>query len=123
MASQSGDERMRGRLRVRIELYCHDRAFMTQYLRSNLDLMVREIEATPEEYWGELLESLRLFRVNVAQRKTQVVNPEQLEKNQAAIALLQSWADEDSADEDAEAWQILKTNLDADRLSDRPLFL
>ena len=90
---------------------------MTQYLRSTLDLLVREIEATPEEHWEELLVALREFRVSAAQSKT-IVNPEQLRKNQAAIALLQSWADEDSAAEDAEAWQILKTSLDADRLSD-----
>jgi hypothetical protein len=33
------------------------------------------------------------------------------------IALLKSWAEEDSAEEDAQAWAILKTNLDIDRLS------
>ena len=95
---------------------------MTQHSRSTLDSLVREIEATPEEHWEELLVALREFRVSAAQGTTKVVNPEQLKKNQAAIVLLQSWADEDSAAEDAEAWQILKTNLDADRLSDRPLF-
>ena len=92
---------------------------MTQHSRSTLDSLVREIEATPEEHWEELLVALQEFRVSAAQGKTKVVNPEQLKKNQAAIALLQSWTDEDSAAEDAEAWQILKTSLDADRLSDR----
>ena len=41
--------------------------------------------------------ALREFRVSAAKGKT-IVNPEQLKKNQAAIALLQSWADEDSID-------------------------
>jgi hypothetical protein len=52
-----------------------------------------------------------------------VVDPEQAEKNQAAIDLLDSWLndDEDPVDQQ-QAWECLKTALDEDRLSDRPLF-
>ncbi len=39
----------------------------------------------------------------------------------SAIALLQSWCDED-AQEQRETWTFLKTALDQDRLSDRKLF-
>lgn len=39
----------------------------------------------------------------------------------SAIALLQSWCDED-AQEQRETWEFLKTALDQDRLSDRKLF-
>lgn len=39
----------------------------------------------------------------------------------SAIALLQSWCDED-AQEQRETWTFLKIALDEDRLSDRKLF-
>jgi len=44
---------------------------------------------------------------------------EQIEKNQAAIRLLQSWFDEQ---EQRETLSLLQVALDEDRLSDRPLF-
>jgi hypothetical protein len=87
-----------------------------------LNLLVREIEATPPEYWEEILATLRQFRENVTPQKPLVVNVEQRRKNQAAIDLLQSWVEEGDAEADTQGWEILKTNLDADRLSDRPLF-
>jgi hypothetical protein len=34
----------------------------------SLDILVREIEATPSEYWAELLTQLRQFRESVAQQ-------------------------------------------------------
>jgi len=46
------------------------------------------------------------------------------ERNEAAIALLDSWinvTDEEAA-EQRETWEILSTALDEDRLSDRKLF-
>jgi hypothetical protein len=95
---------------------------MTQQPRSSpekLNTLIHEIEAIPQEHWADLLVTLRQFR----QQKTHpIINAQQLEKNQGAIALLKSWAEEDSTEEDAQAWAILKTNLDIDRLSDRPLF-
>lgn len=48
---------------------------------------------------------------------------EQAQKNQAAINLLDSWLDDtEDASEHQQAWDFLKTALDEDRLSDRPLF-
>lgn len=88
----------------------------------SLNSLVREIEATPGEHWEELLSQLRQFRENVTKRQPNVVDAQQLQKNQAAIALLHTWVEEGSTEEDTQAWETLKTNLDADRLSDRPLF-
>jgi hypothetical protein len=83
---------------------------MTQPPRSStetLNTLIHEIEAIPREHWADLLKTLRQFC-----RKTQlIINPQQLKKNQGAIALLHSWAEEDSAEEDAQAWAILKANL------------
>jgi hypothetical protein len=45
----------------------------------------------------------------------------QRQKNQAALALLRAWQDED-AQEQAETWAVVQAALEADRLSDRPLF-
>lgn len=48
----------------------------------------------------------------------------QLEKNQDAIALLNSWANatEEEIQEQIETWEFLKRALDEDRLSDRTFF-
>ncbi|MBW4549640.1 MAG: hypothetical protein KME35_00730 [Aphanocapsa sp. GSE-SYN-MK-11-07L] len=52
-----------------------------------------------------------------------VIDAEQAKKNQAAIDLLDSWLDDtEDASEHQQAWDSLKTALDEDRLSDRPLF-
>ena len=52
-----------------------------------------------------------------------VIDAEQVQKNQAAINLLDSWLDEDEdASEHQETWDSLKKAMDEDRLSDRPLF-
>jgi len=45
----------------------------------------------------------------------------QRQKNQAALALLRSWQEEE-AQEQAETWAVVQAALEADRLSDRPLF-
>jgi len=42
-------------------------------------------------------------------------------KNQAALQLLQAWRTE-NVQEQAETWTVIKAALEADRLSDRPLF-
>ena len=49
----------------------------------------------------------------------------QIEKNQAAIALLDSWLNEDDPDiirEQRETWEFLKQALDEDRPAYRKLF-
>jgi hypothetical protein len=53
-----------------------------------------------------------------------IINAEQAVKNKAAIDLLDSWlGDDEDAAEHEQTWAFLKTALDEDRLSDRPLFL
>lgn len=54
--------------------------------------------------------------------KEAAISPEeQMEKNRAAIQLLQSWFDEDEA-EQRDTLAKLRIALDEDRLSDRLLF-
>ena len=90
---------------------------------TSLELLIREIEAIPREYWTNLLDTLRQFRQNIPASPQSVVDAEQAQKNQAAIALLDSWLDDDEdASEHQQAWEFLKAALDEDRLSDRPLF-
>ena len=46
----------------------------------------------------------------------------QIERNQGAIMLLESWLVEGDAEEQRETWEWLRKALDEDRLSDRKLF-
>jgi hypothetical protein len=78
---------------------------------------VQELEATPQEYWSELLETLRQFRSQRSHPEAAVRNPEQAQKNQAAIDLLRTWREEGDMEEQRQAWQFLETALDEDRLS------
>jgi hypothetical protein len=90
---------------------------------TSLKLLLHEVEATPREYWADLLETLRQFRQKIPSDTLPIINTEQSRKNQAAIDLLDSWLDDDEdAAEHQQAWDFLKTALDEDRLSDRPLF-
>ncbi len=84
---------------------------------TSLELMLHEIEATPREYWADLLDTLRQFRQKIPLTTPSVVDAEQVEKNQAAIDLLDSWLDDrEDAFEHQQAWDFLKTALDEDRL-------
>ena len=89
---------------------------------TSLNLLLHEIEATPQTYWGDFLSILRQFRQNVVSTPY-IIDPEQAQQNQAAVDLLDSWLgdDEDEA-EHQQAWDFLKTALDEDRLSEHPLF-
>jgi len=90
---------------------------------TSLELLISEIEATPREYWTELLDTLRQFRQKISSTTSPMINAEQAQKNQAAIALLDSWLDEnEDASEHQQTWDYLKKTMDEDRLSDRPLF-
>ncbi len=87
-----------------------------------LNLLIREIEATPKTYWADLLGILRQFRQKVVPISP-ITDPEQARKNQAAVDLLDSWlGDDEDAAEHRQTWNFLKTALDEDRLSERPLF-
>ena len=90
---------------------------------TSLELLISEIEATPREYWTELLETLRQFQQTISLTNSPIINAEQAQKNQAAINLLDSWLSEDEdACEHQQTWDYLKKVMDEDRLSDRPLF-
>ncbi len=88
-----------------------------------LELLLYEIEATPKEYWTDLLDTLRQFRQKIPSDTLPVVNAKQAQKNQAAIELLDSWlGDDEDANEQKQTWEFLRVALDEDRLSSRPLF-
>jgi hypothetical protein len=90
---------------------------------TTLEVLVDEIEATPKEYWPELLDRMRQFRETIPLGLLTTIDTERLEKNRAAIKLLDSWLGEDEdAEEHQQAWNFLQTALYEDRLSDRPLF-
>jgi ferritin len=90
---------------------------------TSLELLISEIEATPREYWTELLETLRQFRQTISSTTSPIINAEQAQKNQTAINLLDSWLSEDEdASEHQQTWNYLKKAMDEDRLSDRLLF-
>jgi len=87
-----------------------------------LTSLLAEIEATPKEYWAELLDTLRQFRQKLPTEAHPIIDKEQAKKNQAAIDLMDSWLNEDDPAEHQETWDFLKKALDEDRLSSRPLF-
>jgi hypothetical protein len=95
--------------------------------------LLREIQQIPREYWPYLLQMMRLFRETVTMKPLssnmpiETVTPEmpreeRIQKNQAAIELLQSWEEEGDEQEQTETWEYLRKALDEDRLSNRPLF-
>ena len=65
---------------------------------ASLELLLREIEATPKEYWQDLLDTLRQFRQKVLVEASPVIDAEQARKNQEAIRLLDSWLSDDEDD-------------------------
>jgi hypothetical protein len=90
---------------------------------TSLELLLDEIEATPREYWADLLDMLRQFREKIPSVAQPMIDAEQARKNQAAVDLLEAWvADDEDASEHQQAWDFLKTALDEDRLSNRVLF-
>ncbi len=90
---------------------------------TTLEVLLHEIEATPKEYWTDLLDTLRQFRQKIPSATMPIVNIEQARKNQAAVDLLDSWLDEEQdASEHQQNWDFLRTALDEDRFSDHPLF-
>ena len=65
---------------------------------TSLQLLLHEIEATPTEYWADLLETLRKFRQTIPPTINPIINIEQAQKNQPAIDLLDSWLGENEED-------------------------
>ncbi|MEL6161218.1 MAG: hypothetical protein AAFQ40_03305 [Cyanobacteria bacterium J06623_5] len=87
-----------------------------------LTSLLAEIEATPKEYWAELLNTLRQFRQELPKPTPTIIDADQAHKNQAAIDLMNSWIENDDPAEHKEALDFLEKAIDEDRLSDRPLF-
>lgn len=84
---------------------------------ASFEVLLHEIEATPREYWSDLLDTLRQFRQNIPSTAPRVIDAEQARKNQAAIDLLDSWlSDEEDASEHQQTWDFL--NLLVDMKSD-----
>jgi hypothetical protein len=81
-----------------------------------LETLIQEIQQIPPAQWNNLLGLLQVFRQAVGN------SPAAPKVNQAAIDLLRSWREEGDEQEQRETWEFLKTALDEDRLSDRPLF-
>jgi hypothetical protein len=79
---------------------------------TSLELLLHEIEATPREYWADLLDTLRQFRQKIPSIPPDVVDAEQARKNQVAIDLLDSWtSDDEDTSEHQQAWDFLKNAL------------
>jgi hypothetical protein len=58
----------------------------------------------------------------VIQRLNNLTPEQRVQQRQAVSELLESWQNEDDAQDHEETWEFLQTALDQDRLSDRPLF-
>ena len=91
------------------------------------DLTTHELGELDEyeriEHLIAMLKSCNLSWQKLQVANVPIINTEQVQKNQAAIALLDSWlSDEEDANEQKLTWNFLKTALDEDRLSNRPLF-
>ncbi|HLO52396.1 MAG TPA: hypothetical protein VK211_28610 [Kamptonema sp.] len=95
--------------------------------------LLQEIQETPREYWPNLLEMIRLFKETVIMKPrvsktqetidiTKLSKEERIQRNQGAIALINSWVDEGDEEEQTETWEYLCQAIDQDRLSNRPLF-
>jgi regulator of protease activity HflC (stomatin/prohibitin superfamily) len=77
-------------------------------LEAQLSRSAEQKGLTAEAYAAQLLE--------------EQLRQERIERNQAAIRLLQSWIDEGDEEEQRETFEALKKGLEENRLSNRPLF-
>lgn len=100
--------------------------------------LLNEIEQTPPEYWPNLLEIIRQFRQSVAQANVTQANKisanpdlteivkmsksERIKRNQSIIDLINSWVEDGDEQEQTETAEYLRTALDENRSSNRPLF-
>ena len=82
---------------------------------ASLEVLLHEIEATPKEYWADLLDTLRQFRQHISSTAPPVINAEQARKNQAAIDLLESWLDDiEDASEHQQTWDFCTCKFSID---------
>ncbi len=92
--------------------------------------ILQELQQTPREHWGNLLQIMRLFRESVtltsevshsSEEKTRETE-KLIQQHEALSKLTQEWIDEGDEQEQTETWEYLRQALDEDRLSNRPLF-
>ncbi len=96
---------------------------------------LREIQQTPEEYWPNLLQMIRLFRASVTKAPApsdawkkamdEINNPDPIveaARQKALGELFRKWTEEGDEEEQKETGDYLRRVLDEDRLSNRPLF-
>ena len=80
--------------------------------------IIQEIEATPQEYWSNLLQIIRSFREATTSVNNSITTEikseqgEQINKNQAALELLRRWEEEGDEQEQTETLDYLLTVLD-----------
>lgn len=82
--------------------------------------LLREIQATPREYWSKLLQMLRLFRETATFNQSEVsqvtLDPSETnlltEQYHALKELTQQWLEEGDEKEQTETLEYLQNNLD-----------
>ncbi|MTJ47921.1 hypothetical protein [Dolichospermum sp. UHCC 0259] len=81
-----------------------------------------EIQATPKEYWQNLLQIMRVFRESVT-FKTELLNHDQQEidaqqqqilnqQSQALKQLTKEWIEEGELEDQTETWEYLRQEID-----------
>jgi lipoprotein NlpI len=92
--------------------------------------VLQELQQTPREYWGNLVQIIRLFRESVTLKaelsktsKQQAQEADKLTQQHEALSkLTKEWIEEGDELEQTETWEYLRQALDEDRLSHRRLF-
>lgn len=99
--------------------------------------LLQEIQATPREYWSNLLQMLRLFRETVTikpgdageqeagayHRETSSEELQLLAKQQQALKeLTKQWIEEGDEQEQTETWEYLRQALDVDYQDNKIVF-
>lgn len=93
---------------------------------SYLTEILQEIQATPKQYWPNLLQILRVFRESVT-LKTELSNHTQPEidtqhqqllnqQHQALKRLTKEWLEEGEQEEQTETWEYLRQEIDENSL-------
>ncbi|MEO1427590.1 MAG: hypothetical protein AAFV71_00725 [Cyanobacteria bacterium J06633_8] len=82
--------------------------------------LLEEIQATPKEYWSNLLQIMRLFRESVTKNSQLSNTPEEenhrlTQQHIALSELTQQWIEEGDETEQTETWEYLKQKLDENR--------
>ncbi len=90
---------------------------------NHLTEILREIQATPKEYWQNLLQMMRVFRESVT-FKPEIFNHSQLEidaqqqilnqQHQALKELTEEWLEEGEQEEQTETWEYLRQKQEID---------